>query len=107
MENNKQITPVSPDEIMDNLVDIIPSYIIESVNDFLKLRYRNTGGVKITVDELIDKIHTKKQISRNQLFDDKLLDFESLYRDNGWVVTFKKPDRDENFSQYYYFEKKN
>ncbi len=100
------ITPISPDEIMDNLDKIIPQYVILSVNDLLKQRFRDTGGVKMTVNEVVAKIQSRHNISKQSLLDNKYLDFEPLYRDNGWVVEFEKPDRDQSFDSYYYFTKK-
>lgn len=103
---NKIAKPISPQEIMDNLDKIIPSEVIESVNELLQERYRNTGSVTILKEELISKIHTKIDVSRQELFDKKWMDFESLYYDNGWVVKYHSPDRGESFNEYFSFSKR-
>lgn len=105
MSTIKIVTPISPDEIMDNLDKIIPQYVIQSVNDILKQRFRGDSGVKMTVNELVTKIQTKKNISKQTILDEKYLDFEPLYRDNGWVVEFNTPSRDESYESYYFFTK--
>lgn len=100
------VKPISPKDIMDNLDKIIPSAVIESINEFLKERFRNTGSVIIKKDELITRIKTKIGVGRQEIIDNKWLDFESLYYENGWVVKYESPDRDENFEQRFTFSKR-
>lgn len=101
----KEVKPISPKDIMDNLETIIPSIVIESVNRLLKDKYRGTGSVSIKQDEIINEIIANygSRLSRQEIFDKKWLDFESLYRKNGWKVEYDKPAYNENYDAYFKF----
>jgi hypothetical protein len=102
------VQPIKPTDISPNLENIIPDVVIQAVNALLKDKY--TGGksaVTFKQDELINKvIGLDSSISRNQIFDKKMFDFEKLYEKNGWVVEYHKPDRDESFDIYFKFKPK-
>jgi len=69
----------------------------EAVNNLLKQKYRGNGSIIIKQDEIINEIQKlDNKITRNLIFDKKMLDFEKLYRDNGW---------DESYEAYFEFNK--
>jgi hypothetical protein len=45
-------------------------------------------------------------IERDEIFKRGYLNFEADYRANGWIVTYHKPERDENFKTFFSFIKK-
>jgi hypothetical protein len=97
--------PIPPDEIVENLDKIIPSQIIEAVNDLLKEKYRGGGSVSIKTDAIINLAHSKGlKIKREEFFEKKYLHFEPIFRKSGWVVTYESPDRDQNFDPYFNFK---
>tara|TARA_R110000772_G_scaffold101997_2_gene202595 strand:+ start:128 stop:472 length:345 start_codon:yes stop_codon:yes gene_type:complete len=104
------VKPISPDEIMDNLESIIPSFVIEAVNNLLKDKYRG-GRTSIKAKDIIEealrlsvlKVDSVK-VTREMIYDKKWMDFETIYRANGWKVSFEKSTYgDTNFDSYYEF----
>ena len=105
MEKEKDIKPISPNDIMDNLSDIIPNVVIEAVNNLLKKEYRG-DGVSIKQDKIINEIiRLDNSLTRDFIFKYKYMDFESLYRKNGWDVEYDKPGYNENYDAYFTFSK--
>jgi hypothetical protein len=103
----EEIKPISPDDIVDNLENIIPSVVIQAVNSLLKDNYRGTGSVTIKQDEIINKIiGLDGSLTRQVIFEKKYLDFEELYTKNGWVVIYDKPAYNESYDAYFKFNKK-
>lgn len=97
---------ISPDEIMNNLEEIIPEAVIQAVNDLLKEKYRGSEA-SITINELITRIcKIDNSLNEHIIYKNKYLDFESIFRQKGWNVVFNSPCRDENFKPYFIFSKK-
>lgn len=103
---SEEIKPISPNEIMDNLTTIIPSVVIEAVNNLLKLKYRG-DDVSIKQKDIIEEIQRLDEtMTNNVIFKNKYMDFESIYRKNGWNVVYDKPGYSENYDAYFKFSKK-
>jgi hypothetical protein len=102
-----EIKPIRPDEITSNLLDIIPSAIIQATNILLKEKYRGTGSVDIKQDEIINKaLSIDESLTRDEIFSKKYLDIEKLYSEYGWKVSYDKPSYRENYDAYFTFNKK-
>lgn len=102
---SKIVTPIRPDEIIDDLINIIPSVVIESVNNLLKGKYRGES-VSIKQDDILNEIVANSKLTRNEIFEKKYLDFEKLYSDNGWKVEYDKPAYCENYPATFKFTKR-
>lgn len=100
--------PLKPTDIAPNGDNIIPDSVIQAVNALLQEKY--TGGktpVTFKQDELIRKVRgIDSSISRSEIFEKHMFDFEKLYGKNGWVVEYHQPDRDESFETYFKFTPK-
>jgi len=104
--SKEEIKPISPNEIMDNLSDIIPSVVIEAINNLLKSKYRG-DDVSIKQNEIMDEIlRLDESMTSDVLIKNKYLDFESIYRKNGWNVVYDKPSYGEQYAAYFKFSKK-
>lgn len=102
----KQITPITPSEILDNLEDIIPSFVFEAVNAILKEKFRGTS-VTIKQNEIITKAcQIKHGLKREDFFEKKWLDIEKVYEKAGWNVSYDKPAYSENYEAYFEFKPK-
>lgn len=101
-----EVKPISPSEILDNLDKIIPPVVIQAVNNLLMKEYRG-GSVTILQDAIIKEIkNLDGTITKDQIYDNKWLDFESLYRQNGWSVEYDKPAYNETYAAKFIFKKK-
>ena len=102
------IKPLKPTDISPDLENIIPDVVIKAVNLLLEEKY--TGGLgsfRIKQNEVIDKIlNLDESLTRDKIFERKMLNFESLYSKNGWSVKYDKPAWDENFEAYFEFAPK-
>lgn len=94
--------PITPKEIMDNLPKIIPSAIIDAINNLLKKKFRG-NEVVLKQDEILDEVRKISNYSRQEIFENKWLDFESIYRDNGWDVIYDKPGIGDSYEAYFKF----
>jgi hypothetical protein len=94
---------ISPQEIMDNLPNIIPSSIIEAVNNLLSKKFRGSE-VNIKQDEIIDEVRKISNITRDEIFENKWLDFETIYSNSGWHVLYDKPSRGDTYQAYFTFK---
>jgi len=100
--------PLKPTDIAPNMDNIIPDSVIQAVNALLQENY--TGGknpVTFKQDELIRKVRgIDGSISRNEIFEKHMFDFEKLFKKYGWDVEYHQPDRDESFETYFKFTPK-
>ena len=101
----KQVTPLSPKDLKDSVDKAIPSFVITAVNKLLKKDFRNSEVI-IKKKDLIIEIKKIKEVTNEELYDNKWLDFEPIFRKNGWNVAFESPDRDESFDDYFKFKPK-
>lgn len=100
------VKPISPSDIIENLDKIIPSVVIQAVNNLLKKKFRGDEAV-ILQDEIVNEIlRLDDTLIREDIFKNKLLDFEVLYAKNGWLVEYDKPGYNESYSAKFIFKKK-
>ena len=107
MSEIKKVKPITPDEIVNNLENIIPSSIILAVNQLLIEKYRGDGEVSVKQKDIIERaISIDESLTSNIIFEKKYMDFEDLYRKSGWSVSYDKPGYNENYDAYFIFNKK-
>lgn len=97
------VKPLSPDEVVYN----IPDFVIETVNQMIKNKYRGKSFT-FKAKELIELGRSTGKAGTNKdWFGEKWMDFEDLYRDMGWKVKYEQPSYgDSNFDAYYEFTPK-
>lgn len=99
--------PISPDEISNNLAEILPHAVISAINNLLKDSYRGHGSVTIKQKDVVAEImRLNPAITKEEIFAKKYLDIEQLYSRNGWVVKYDKPAYDENYDAFFEFTAK-
>lgn len=75
------------------------------VDDLLQKRWDGRSAV-LTQSEIITALMDKMGVSRQYVFNKKLLDFEQAYRDVGWHVYYDKPGYNESYEPTFTFTKK-
>lgn len=98
--------PVSPKDVDDAVVlgANIPSPVVEVVNELLL----SLGGGQHTILKMgvvIERVVARSDITRAELFANKWLDFEPMYRAAGWEVVFEKPGYGESYDPFWKFVK--
>jgi len=104
-EKNMNAKPISPDNIVELKLNTIPDVVIESFNVMIPRKWNGYSST-ITQDEIIDEIQKKSNYSRSEIFKNKWLDVEDIYRAEGWVVIYDKPGYNETYPATFEFKKK-
>lgn len=103
----KEIKPVSPTDIVKNLEFIIPPVVIEAVNNLLIKKFRGDGRVILLQKDIVAEIkRLDSTMTSEALFENHWMDFEDVYRKNGWKVTYDKPAYCESYEANFTFESK-
>ena len=99
-------TPISPYAAIQKRIKTFPSYVIEAVNELLVLHSDGNTSIKLKQEDIISKILLKcPEVTRNYIYENKLLDFEQVFNAVGWDVTYHKADyNDTNSTSYYTFK---
>jgi len=98
------INPISKDQAISAHVENIPDSIIDAVNKLL-IKYVEPNGVTIIhVDDILaiacsDDPDSGKP-TRNEVYDNRWLDIEPLYRKLGWKVSFENTDDGAGFFSF-------
>lgn len=104
-EENKQVVPLNPKDIIDNIETSFPSFVIEAINNVLKRNFRG-NQVNISQDEILKEIVklSPKRITKDKVFNNSWMDFEPLYRKYGWEVRYDGPGYNESYEPFYIFK---
>lgn len=101
-------TPATPEAIHKMASESIPEFVFEEMNKLLVKKYRRTTmDAIIRLKDFKDALTARMASDQSALeFDDRWLDLEENYRDQGWDVAFDSPGYNESYSSYYKFEAK-
>ncbi len=98
--------PITPEFIENNLEYIIHPAVLQAVNELLKENYRPGKSVTIKQKEIVKKsISICQDLTSNEIFEKKWMDFESIFIKAGWKVKYDSPSWDESFEEYFTFSK--
>lgn len=104
------VAPITPKEAQkQHLAKVIPEEVYEAVNELLSERYSNSEMI-IYQDEVVSKAIEKMQadgtsVPVEDFFTYHWLDFEPVYEEAGWIVSFEKPAYNESFKAHWTFRK--
>ena len=99
-----KVKPISLDELVRKTKEEFPSVVIEVVNELIAEKW-DGHEAKIYQDTIVFKILGRTSYSKSEIFDKHLLDFEDIYRDEGWDVYYDKPAYCESYKAYFVFKK--
>lgn len=104
----EKITPITKEEVIKKQSYKIPEIIIEIVNKLLIQNYNiETGKATIKLNEIMDLAVGDSDcglFTREEIFKNHYLDFESLYEKQGWKVTYDKPGYNEFYEPFFVFK---
>ena len=99
-----EIKPIRPDEIMANLEKILPTVVITAVNNLLTKNFRG-GSITIRQKDIAAEImRIDESIIENEIYENKWMDFEEVYRKYGWSVSYDKPGYNESYDATFEFK---
>lgn len=96
------IEPIKPSDIAQAKQKAIPEAVIQVVNDILARKFTN-GKATIKQNEIINELVANHGMTRNHIFENGCLNFEEIYRAQGWIVKYDKPAYYENYDAYFEF----
>lgn len=102
MHMKNEVKPISPQDLRGQVEHAIHPSMIRAVNVLLT---RFDGySLTLTQEEIIEKfLELEPTISEDEIFQKKWLDFEGMYRREGWSVVYDKPGYNESYRPYYTF----
>lgn len=109
-----EVKPISPEDIQKGNFEIkFPSAVIEAFNELIVKDYSPTTGKAVVYQDaamelVLSKLNANDMptYSRSDVFNNKWLDVENVYRAQGWSVYYDKPAYNESYSAYFEFTKK-
>lgn len=106
------VNAITPQEIKRGVGLNIPNFVVKAVN---KLLAKECGGINTTrvtlkkddvVNEIISSMSGSITLTKEEVINNKWLNFEALYKEAGWNVSFDKPGIGENFDAHFVFSAK-
>jgi hypothetical protein len=95
--------PITPQEASRP----IPDFVIDAVNELINENFNGTSSFSLTLTSVKERVAEKMHSLGNfEYLNPKWLDFELLYGNYGWKVTFDKPAFNESGSAMYTFKPK-
>jgi hypothetical protein len=108
MEEN--VKPIKPEEILDRKAETIPPAMILAVNLLIAKKW-NGSSATFRQDDLLNEYFSisgeeNDRANRDKLYADHAMDFEDLYRRDGWDVYYDKPAYNESYEPTFKFSVK-
>jgi hypothetical protein len=101
--------PLSPKEAKEKSEKIaesnIPNEVIECFNELIVKNIVGDCSI-VCQDNIVNLIHKRTNISRDDIFSNKYLDIESLYEKVGWSVFYNKSPYYSDKPSFFRFTKK-
>lgn len=102
---SKKVAPISPNNEVFNIENMIPGIIITAFNNLLERNYKGNNKISIQQKDVIEEILSISDFNRNEIFDNNYLDVEKIYENYGWSVIYKKCPYNEDWESYFQFTK--
>lgn len=96
------IKPISPDNIVEAKLKTIPDQVIQAFNEMIARKWNGSSST-IKQDDVITEIQKNFACGRHEIFDNKWLDVEDIYRAEGWIVEYDKPAYNESYPATFEF----
>jgi hypothetical protein len=96
--------PISLDEISKYKKATLPDAVIECWNNLIAKNWNGSTSI-VYQHQIVHLINEVMNATINEIHDNKWLDIEDIYRNEGWKVTYSKPGYNENYNPYFEFTK--
>lgn len=96
--------PFTPDEAIAAKVGVIPPEVLDVWNTILAKHFDGISA-NFNQDEVVAALVAATGVERHQVFENKWLDVEALYRSYGWKVEYDKPGYNESYAANFTFRR--
>lgn len=103
--------PIRPDEVASAKVKYLPPEVIKAINDLI-IKHWNGKNATIKQNELVDEMcknfnkrYPEDKYVRQDIFNEKYLEFEDAFRTVGWDVKYDRSDYTETRDSTFIFTK--
>jgi hypothetical protein len=105
--SKRKVKPLSPDEAADKAQSEMPDFVIEAVNNLLQ-KELHQGYATLRQEDVMKEIMrlAPEGTKRQDVFDNKWLDFEPIFEKAGWSVEYDKPGYNESYEPTFDFKDK-
>jgi hypothetical protein len=100
-ENQEPVRPIAPEEVLGAKLENFPPEVLETVNRLIAKNIRY-GSATVLQKDIVNAL-TEMGHSRREVYDNHWLDFEDIYRDAGWNVSYDKPGYNETYDAFFEF----
>jgi acyl carrier protein phosphodiesterase len=106
IQEDSVIKPIKPNEIQKIKNSKIPEWIINIVNEMLIEKWDGREA-RFTLKEVMNAVMAvaPEGMTREHIYNNHWMDFEDLYRQEGWKVEFDKAAYNEDYDDFYRFTK--
>lgn len=94
-EQPEAVRPITPEEALEVKKINFPPEVLTVVNRLIGENFRE-GYATILQKDIVKEL-AATGLQRKEIFDNHWLDFEDLYREAGWGVTYDKPGYNEDW----------
>jgi hypothetical protein len=102
------VKPIKPEEILEKKAETIPDEMFQAINELIALKWNGSSAVFRQEDLILKyfEITGQSNLERNRevIFSNHMLDFEDIYRKEGWQVHYDKPAYNESYHATFEFK---
>lgn len=95
---------ITPKDLVKEKKKVIPDFVIRTINRLIAKNW-NGSESKIFQESIVQEIYEDSSYTREDIFKEKWLEFEDVYREAGWKVEYDKPSWNESGKAYFLFTK--
>lgn len=97
--------PLPASQIAQARAAFFPEKVFEAVNEMLTRKFNTRSGQAIIRQDELVALMIEKGLDRGEIFNNGWLDFEQVYLDAGWNVTYDKSDYTDSSPSTFIFKK--
>lgn len=97
--------PITPDEVADAKQASFPDEVFQAFNGLIAEKFSG-GRAVVKQDDVVERIVSKLDCTRQEVFNKGWLNVEEAYRKAGWIVEYDKPGYNETYDAFFTFKQR-
>ncbi len=96
--------PIRPEQVVDTKMKLVPTTVIKVFNDLISQNF--SEGRAIVKQDHVVALLIADGLTNSDIFANRWLDIEDMYRKYGWEVEYDKPGYNEGYPATFTFTKR-